>query len=205
MPSVSLAALISGGGRTVLNLLDRIEAGSLDAKIALVLADRECKGMERLAARGVDAKLVPWVKGTKPPEYGERVWPVIEESGAALVCLCGFLRLLPIPPAWEGRVMNIHPALLPDFGGKGMWGDRVHAAVLESGVKESGCTVHFADNVYDHGPILVQKRVPVLEGDTVDTLAARVFLAEQEAYPEAIRLFGEGRIESGPDGEVTIP
>jgi len=111
--------------------------------------------------------------------------------------------MLRIPPAWEGRVMNIHPGLLPDFGGQGMYGDRVHRAVLEAGVPESGCTVHFADNVYDHGPILVQRRVPVLEGDTPDRLAARVFEAECEAYPEAIALFAEGRIRS-QDGEVSI-
>lgn len=203
MSSLVIAANVSGGGRTVLNFQDRIEAGALDARVALVLADRECKAIERLRARGLDVELLPWTKGMTPDEWAAKAWPRIEAAGAELVCNCGFLRLLRIPPRWENRVMNIHPALLPKFGGKGMYGDRVHAAVLAAGEKESGCTVHFADAAYDRGPILVQKRVPVLPDDTVDTLAARVFEAECEAYPEAVRLFGEGRIRV-EQGKVSI-
>jgi phosphoribosylglycinamide formyltransferase-1 len=203
MPETKLATFFSGGGRTILNLLDRIEAGTLPARLVLAIADRECSGIDRLRARGLDVVVEPWVKGTTPADYALRVWPRVQSAGADLVCLCGFLRMLLIPDDWEGKVMNIHPGLLPDFGGQGMWGDHVHRAVLESGVEESGCTVHFADNVYDHGPILVQRRVPVLEGDTADSLAARVFEAECEAYPEAITLFAEGRIRFG-NGEVSI-
>jgi phosphoribosylglycinamide formyltransferase-1 len=109
--------------------------------------------------------------------------------------MAGFLQLLDIPPDFEHRVMNIHPALIPAFCGKGYHGAHVHRAVLEAGVKVSGCTVHFADNQYDHGPIILQQVVPVKDDDTPESLAARVFEAECTAYPEAIRLFAEGRLE----------
>ena len=203
MPDAKIATFFSGGGRTILNLLERIEAGRLPARFVLAVADRECSGIDRIRARGLDVVVEPWGKGTTPADYALRVWPKVQGAGADLVCLCGFLRMLLVPDDWAGKVMNIHPGLLPDFGGKGMWGDHVHRAVLDSGVKESGCTVHFADNVYDHGPIIVQRRVPVLDGDTADSLAARVFEAECEAYPEAITLFAEGRIRFG-NGEVSI-
>src|SRR5262249_1110183 len=127
-------------------------------------------------------------------EFGRRIFDLVRQSGADLVCMAGFLQLLPIPDDFRGRVMNIHPALLPAFGGKGMCGRRVHEAVLSAGEKGSGCTVHFAGREYDHGPIIVQRTVPVLEGDTPETLAARVFEQECEAYPEAIRMVAEGRI-----------
>ncbi|MHC4550901.1 MAG: phosphoribosylglycinamide formyltransferase [Planctomycetota bacterium] len=191
---LEFAVTLSGGGRTVLNFLDRIEAGDLDARIVLAVADRACNGIERLAQRGLSVEVIPWPKGTAPEEYAAWVWPRIEAAGADLVCFCGFLRLLLIPSGWENRVMNIHPALLPKFGGKGMWGDHVHRAVLEAGDRESGCSVHFADNRYDKGPIILQKRVPVLPDDTAESLAARVFRVECEAYPEAVRLYGEGRL-----------
>jgi folate-dependent phosphoribosylglycinamide formyltransferase PurN len=119
----------------------------------------------------------------------------VRQFDPQLVCLAGWLHLLPIPPDFHQRVLNIHPALLPAFGGKGMYGHHVHEAVLSYGAKVSGCTVHFADNTYDTGPILVQRCVPVLDGDTPDALAARVFAAECEAYPEAIRLMAEGRVK----------
>jgi phosphoribosylglycinamide formyltransferase-1 len=200
---LDVAVTFSGGGRTVLNLLSKIDAGELDARIVLAVTDRECKGIERIEARNVPVEKIPWAKGTTVPEYASLVWPRIDAARAQLVCFCGFLRLLRIPDAWEDRVMNIHPALLPKFGGKGMWGDHVHRAVLEAKEAESGCTVHFANNEYDKGPIIVQKRVPVLPDDTASSLAARVFVAECEAYPEAVRLYGEGRLEI-ESGKVKI-
>ncbi len=106
----------------------------------------------------------------------------------------GFLKRLTIPDDFANRVANIHPALVPAFCGDGFYGHRVHEAVLEYGAKLSGCTVHFADNQYDHGPVIVQRAVPVLDDDTPDTLAARVFEAECEAYPEALRLIAAGRV-----------
>jgi phosphoribosylglycinamide formyltransferase-1 len=201
MRRLRLVPLVSGGGRTVLNLLDRIADGKLPAEIPLVLADRECAAVGRLRARGVAVELIPWPGDADA--WADRAWPRIEAAKADLVLGCGFLRLLKIPPRWLGRVMNIHPGLLPRFGGKGLYGDRVHKAVLDAGESESGCTVHFTDNEYDTGPRILERRVPVLPADTVESLAARVFLAECEAYPEAIRLFAEGRLRID-NGKVVI-
>ena len=123
--------------------------------------------------------------------FSETIFDLCRKADVDLVTLAGFLCHLEIPDDFAGRVMNIHPALIPAFCGKGMYGEKVHAAVLERGCKVSGCTVHFADNEYDHGPIILQRAVPVLDDDTPDTLAARVFEQECEAYPEAIRLLGK--------------
>lgn len=201
MRSLRLAPLVSGGGRTVLNLLDRTQSGALAAEIPLVLADRECAAVPRLRARGVPVEVIPWPGN--PDAWAELAWPRIEAAKADLVLGCGFLRLLRIPPGWLGRVMNIHPGLLPRYGGKGLYGGRVHKAVLENREKESGCTVHFTDNEYDTGPRILERRVPVRPDDTVESLAARVFEAECEAYPEAIRLFAEGRLRI-ENGKVVI-
>ena len=203
MAETRIACLVSGGGRTALNLLDRIEDGALDARLVLVIADRDCKAIERCAARGLAVELIPWSRGTTPEDWAARAWPHIEEAGATLVCNAGFLRFLVVPDAWAGRVMNIHPALLPKHGGKGMYGDRVHRAVLDAHETESGCTVHFVTNEYDAGPVILQRRVPVRAADTVETLAARVFEAECEAYPEAVRLYDAGRLRV-IDGKVEI-
>jgi phosphoribosylglycinamide formyltransferase-1 len=203
MDSVRLVCNVSGGGRTVINFLDAIEAGRLDAEVALVVADRECKAIERCAARGVPVELLPWSKGTSPQEWADRVWPRVRDADADLVCNAGFLRFLVIPREWDNRVLNIHPSLLPKYGGKGMYGDHVHTAVLNAGDVESGCTVHFVTNEYDTGPIVLQKHVPVLSGDTAESLAARVFEAECDAYPEAVRLYGANRL-TVIDGRVEI-
>ena len=130
----------------------------------------------------------------RSPQFAEEVWSAVRAFAPDLVCFAGWLHLLPIPADFRHKVLNIHPALLPAFGGKGMYGHHVHEAVLAYGAKVSGCTVHFADDTYDTGPILVQKCVPVKERDDPDTLAARVFAAECEAYPEAIRLIASGRV-----------
>jgi phosphoribosylglycinamide formyltransferase-1 len=109
--------------------------------------------------------------------------------------MAGFLKLAPVPDDFVGRVVNIHPALLPAFGGPGMYGDRVHQAVLDAGVKVTGCTVHFVDNEYDAGPIIWQQPVPVFDDDTADTLAKRVFEVEKEAYPHVLKLLAAGRVK----------
>lgn len=180
---IRLVCLISGGGRTVLNLQDVIDRGGLDARIELVIASRPCPGIDRCEARGLRVRLMP----------GDLDAVTLADAlgDADLACLAGYLRLVPVPSGWEGRILNIHPALLPAFGGPGMYGDRVHRAVLEAArrgeVAESGCTVHLCDARYDTGPTVVQRRCPVLAGDTVGSLAARVFAEECAAYPEAIR------------------
>ena len=175
-----IAVLLSGSGRTLQNLLDRSADGSLPARIVCTISDRaDAYGLDRARRAEVPTMI------SKDPD---RIWSEIERHEADLVCLAGYLRLLPIPEAWsDGRVLNIHPSLLPRHGGRGMYGDRVHRAVIEAGDRESGCTVHVCDDRYDTGPVVLQHTVPVHAGDTAESLAARVFEAECEAYPEAIR------------------
>ncbi|HEX7899126.1 MAG TPA: phosphoribosylglycinamide formyltransferase [Planctomycetota bacterium] len=186
--SIRLGVLISGSGRSLQNLIDRIADGSLSARIETVISSHAgVKGLDRARAAGLPATLVHWRDYKDVDSFSRAVTEALDRHPVDLVVMAGFLRRWVFPAAYEGRVLNIHPALLPKYGGKGYYGHHVHEAVLKAGEKESGCTVHFADHHYDRGPILVQKRVPVLPGDTPDTLADRVFQAECEAYPEAIR------------------
>jgi len=189
-----LGVLLSGGGRTMLNIQDEIAAGRLDAEIRIVIASRPCKGLDRANQAGLRAELVAYKQMASAEEYSRRITELLDQAGVDLVVLAGFLSLWQIPPQYEMKVLNIHPALLPSFGGQGMWGHHVHEAVLARGCKVSGCTVHFVTNEYDKGPIVVQKCVSVLEGDTPDSLADRVFEQECLAYPKAIRLFAAGRL-----------
>jgi len=202
-----LGVLLSGGGRTLLNIDERIAAGKplgppggLAAEVAVVIASRDCQGLERARAAGHTAHLVPYKQMPDIETYSVRIAAILDAARVELVIQAGFLSLWRIPRRYAGRVMNIHPALLPGFGGKGMYGHHVHEAVLAAGCKVSGCTVHFVTNEYDRGAIIVQKTVPVCEGDDADSLAARVFEQECIAYPEAIRLFAEGRLRI--DGDV---
>ncbi len=195
---LNLAVLVSGSGTTLQNLLDRIGAGELDAKVNIVIGSRAgLGGIEKAAAAKVMTYIVERAGAADVASFSKQVFGLCDDAGVDLVCLCGWLSLLQIPEKWAGKVMNIHPALLPSFGGKGLYGLKVHQAALDHGVKVSGCTVHFVDDGYDNGPIIVQRTCPVEEGDTAQTLAARVFEQEKLAYPEAIRLFAQGllRIE----------
>jgi phosphoribosylglycinamide formyltransferase-1 len=189
---IRLAVLISGGGRTLLNLQQRIQDGSLRAAIATVVSSRgDVAGVERSREAGLPT-LVIERRGLTSDAFQRELTQAV--AGVDLVCMAGFLLLWRIPDEFYGRVINIHPALLPEFGGAGMYGTRVHEAVLAARKTVSGCTVHFCDNEYDHGPIILQRTVPVLPDDTPGALAARVFEQECIAYPEAIRLFADGRI-----------
>lgn len=201
--TLKLISLISGGGRTVLNLQEHIARGTLDARILRVVSSRpDAAGVARVAQAGLNVVVVDR-KSLGDEAFQSGITEAV--AGADLVCMAGFLSLWKIPPTLIGRVINIHPALLPAFGGKGMYGMRVHRAVLESGAKESGCTVHFCDNEYDHGPVILQRRVPVRNDETPDTLAQRVFEAECELYPEVIQLFAEGRIKLNGDRVEILP
>jgi formyltetrahydrofolate-dependent phosphoribosylglycinamide formyltransferase len=192
---IRLAVLLSGSGTTLQNLLDRIRAGTLAAEVVCVVGSNpEAYGLTRAREAGIPTAVVERKGCASRPGFSERVFALCRDARAELVCLAGFLQLLTIPDDFMGRVLNIHPALIPAFCGKGMYGLHVHQSALEAGVKVSGCTVHFADNEYDHGPIVLQRVVPVLDDDTAETLAARVFAAECEAYPEAIQLFAAGRL-----------
>jgi phosphoribosylglycinamide formyltransferase-1 len=190
-----IAVLISGGGTTLRNLLERIQAGVLPVAVRLVVSSSaKARGLEFAAAAGIPTRVLPRAAFASDADYGEAIFGACRESGVSLVVMGGFLKFVPIPADFVHRVINIHPSLIPAFCGAGMYGHHVHEAVLAYGAKVSGCTVHFVDNQYDHGPIISQHAVPVLAGDTPATLAARVFVAECEAYPAAIRAIAEGRV-----------
>ncbi len=194
---VNLAVFLSGGGTTLQNIIDRIDAGELSANVTVVLSSRsDAYGLTRAGNSGIPTVVVPSSQSRGDWRgMSDAINEAISSFEVDLVILAGFMCLYRIPTALEGRVMNIHPALIPAFCGKNYYGHHVHEAVLAAGVKVSGCTVHFADNEYDCGPIILQKTVPVLGDDTPDTLAARVFEKECEAYPEAIQLFAEERLK----------
>ena len=192
---IRLAVLLSGGGTTMQNLADVIGRGELDASINVVISSNaDAFGLQRAANLQLPSFVVAKNDFASSEQRSARVFELIRDAGAQLVCLAGYLSLLHVPDDFAHRVVNIHPALLPSFGGKGMYGQRVHEAVLAAGCKVSGCTVHFCDQTYDTGSIIVQRTCPVHDDDTPDTLAKRVFEQECIAYPEAIRLIAAGRV-----------
>jgi phosphoribosylglycinamide formyltransferase-1 len=192
---IRLAVLLSAGGTTLQNLIDKIAARELEARIVLVVSNNaDAFGLERARRAGIPTAVVERESCPSREEFGRRIFDLCRDAQADLVCLAGFLQLIHVPDDFLGRVMNIHPALIPAFCGKGYYGHHVHEAVLAYGAKITGCTVHFADNEYDHGPIILQRAVPVRDDDTPDSLADRVFAEECAAYPEAIRLFAEERL-----------
>ncbi|MEX0866596.1 MAG: phosphoribosylglycinamide formyltransferase [Pirellulales bacterium] len=194
-PPLPVAMLISGGGTTLKNLLDRRAAGELNVDFRLLISSNaKSQGLQIAAAAGVPTLVIERGGSDSADAYSEAMFGPIRAAGAELVVMGGFLKLLPIPPDYENRVINIHPSLIPSFCGAGYYKERVHQAVLDHGAKITGCTVHFVDNQYDHGPIILQKAVAVEEGDTVESLQKRVFAAECEALPEAIHLFHAGRL-----------
>jgi phosphoribosylglycinamide formyltransferase-1 len=177
-----LCCMISGGGRTVLNLQDAIDRGELPARIALVIASGPCTGIERCEQRGLHVVTMPGVISA------DALGTTLREHAIDLVVLAGYLKIVRIPAGFSRRIINIHPALLPKFGGKGMHGMHVHEAVIAASESESGCTVHYCDEQYDTGQIILQGRCPVLADDTPDALAARVFGVECDTYPKAISM-----------------
>jgi phosphoribosylglycinamide formyltransferase-1 len=191
---IRLAVCVSGGGTTLQNLIDLIRARRLHAEIVQVVASQPRIGaIARAEAAGIPLALANR-KARSLADFSNSVFEPIRHAGADLVILGGFLALVRIPADYKGCVLNIHPALIPSFCGKGYYGAKVHQAAIETGVKVSGCTVHFADDTYDTGPIILQKVVPVLDNDTPETLAARIFKEECKALPEAIELYAAGRL-----------
>jgi formyltetrahydrofolate-dependent phosphoribosylglycinamide formyltransferase len=191
-----IAVLVSGGGRSLENLSELIQAGQLNVEIGLVISDRHgVKALERANRLGIDSAVIARCDYDSHRDYSSAIFGAIETSAIdagkepiSLVVLAGFLRLLLLAPGWVGKVINIHPALLPAFGGKGYYGDHVHAAVLKRGVQVTGCTVHYVDDEYDNGKVLLQRWIAVPANADVDTLAALVFDEEKIALPESIRL-----------------
>ena len=192
---VRLGVLISGGGTTLMNILEYIKRGELAAEVSVVISSRSAAaGVEKAKAAGLNVEIIRKKDYPDIDEFSKRIEQELVGANVDLVVQGGWLCLWKIPPRYENRVMNIHPALLPSFGGQGMWGHHVHEAVLAAGCKVSGCTVHFCTNEYDQGPIIVQRCCQVNNDDTPDTLAARVFEQECIAYPQAIRLFQQGKL-----------
>ncbi len=188
------AVFLSGSGRTLQNLLD---CPDLPIEVVLVASSHpDAYGLVRARERGLPTLVAERCRFASLSAYSDELFGACRRAGIELVLMAGFLKLLrPIPTDFQGRVLNIHPALIPAFCGKGFYGDRVHEAVLEGGVKITGCTVHFVDEHYDHGPIVLQRAVEVRDDDDVHSLADRVFQAELEAYPAAIRLFAVDRLK----------
>ena len=193
--ALRIAVFLSGTGRTLRNLIEHRQRGELNVDIRLVISSRsDAGGLEIARSAGIPMLTRPRRASPSPEMFSEATFAPCREAGVQLVAMAGYLSHIPIPPDFENRVVNVHPALIPAFCGQGFYGERVHRAVLEYGAKISGCTIHFADNQYDHGPIILQHCVPVLDDDTPSTLAARVFEQECRSYPEAIQLIADNRL-----------
>ena len=196
-----LAVLLSGSGTTMVNLQKHIQKGDIPATIEVVVSSRrDVLGLTRAEELGIPTRILtrkPFRKKGRfdPNAYAESLKTILEEFSPDLVVMAGFMTRLAEPVLNHFDVLNVHPALLPMFGGDGFYGHHVHEAVLDAGVKISGATVHFADAQYDHGPIILQEAVPVLESDTPDTLAERVQAAERRIYPKAVALFAQGLLK----------
>lgn len=185
-----LAFFISGTGGNALNLLRACREGRVDGLPVLGVASTgKAAGLERLRAEGLAAEVVLRAAYDSDEGFSEACYAKAEAAGAEIICLCGWLKKLAVPPRWTGRILNIHPGLLPKYGGAGMYGMHVHRAVLAAGERESGATVHLVDGEYDHGRILDQLRVPVHPGDTAEELQRRVYAAEMELYPRALAAY----------------
>ena len=198
MSNKKIAVFTSGNGSNLQALIDAVQAGYITADIRVVVSNRkESLALERAKKHKIEALYVTPVDCRDSKEYFVKLTRFMEERQIDLVCLAGFLLMIQpeLVRKYKGRILNIHPALLPGFGGKGMYGHHVHEAVIKSGAKYSGCTVHFVDEEYDHGQIVLQRVVPVHDDDTPDTLAERVLKEEHKAYPDAVKLFVEGKLE----------
>lgn len=196
---LSLAVFVGprGRGSNLMALHAAAQEGRLSARIVAVISGRkDAPALIRAGESGIPTFVVDPKRYEEDEQYGAALRAILRDTGTEAIALAGYLRRLPsaIVEQYRNRIVNVHPALLPAFGGKGMYGHHVHHAVLEYGVKVSGCTVHFVDEAYDTGPIILQKVVPVEEGDTPETLAARVLTQEHAAYIEAIQLLAEGRL-----------
>ena len=203
--SLRIGCLISGGGRTVLNLHEAIERGEVPASIEVVLAHRaDLPGVERCRAAGLEVMVLPLTAGGDRDELSDRIDDALESRRVELICLAGYLKYFRVSPKWCDRVINIHPSLLPRHGGRGMYGNHVHAAVIAAGESESGCTVHAVDEIYDHGAVVLQRRCPVHPQDTADALADRVFREECLALPHAIAAIAREDVKI-VDGKVVGP
>jgi phosphoribosylglycinamide formyltransferase 1 len=199
--SIKIAVLISGSGTTLQNIIDCCASGAIDGEVVCVLASRaDAYGLTRAENAGIPNTAVLRKEHDNANDFSQAIWNFVDPHKPDLIVLAGFMSLLNVPDYYDGRIMNVHPALIPAFCGKGMYGHHVHEAVIAYGAKLSGVTVHYVDGEYDNGPIIMQSTVPVNEDDTADTLAERVQAEERAIYPKAIQLFAEGRLKL--DGRI---
>lgn len=193
MKKTKIGVLISGSGSNLQAIIDATKNQTLDcAEVAIVISNKkDAYGLKRAEQAQIPALFMDPTSFTSRTEYYKKIIEVLESKKVDIICLAGFLlKLEPnIIKCYQGRILNIHPALLPKYGGKGMYGHYVHEAVLRSEDKESGCSVHVVDEEFDHGPVLMQRKVPVLPNDTPETLAARILKEEHVLYPQAIAAF----------------
>jgi len=190
-----IAVLLSGSGSSLENLLGCIDEATVPGEVCVVVASKaNAFGLERARRRGIPAVAVPRKEYPEVERFNDAIHAALAPHEPELVLLLGFLSPFETRGRYEGRALNVHPALVPAFCGKGFYGHRVHEAVLAAGVKLTGATVHFVDSEYDHGPIVLQEAVEVRDDDTPETLAARVQAAERRLVPEAVRLFAAGRL-----------
>lgn len=197
MSKTRIAVLCSGGGTNLQALIDAVHAGRIDGEIVLVLANAsKAYALERARQNGIEAVFVSKKNAGSVDAYNDQLLSHLQRVNADLVVLAGYLPIVgeQIVRAYEHRIINIHPALIPSFCGVGMYGHHVHEAVIRAGVKISGATTHFVDEQVDHGGIIMQRSVPVLEGDDADTLAARVLTVEHQILPESVALYCAGKL-----------
>jgi phosphoribosylglycinamide formyltransferase-1 len=196
MKPLSIVVLISGGGTTLNNLLTYHDNGQLPVRfVGVVSSNHQAKGLKYAQQRQIDHQVLRRRDFSSPEAHRDSVFDYCRKQQADIVIMGGYLEHLLIPQDYQHRVINIHPSLIPDFCGLGFYGHRVHQAVLDFGAKVSGCTVHFVDNQYDHGPIIAQRACPVLDNDSAETLAARVFQLECQLLPKCITAIAEDRIK----------
>ena len=191
---VRVAVFVSGGGTNLQSLIDACSQDDYPAEIVLVVSSsKKAYGLERAKKRSIPTAVMRKKDFASHDEYADALLNCLTEHDVELICLAGYLKLVPsnVVRRFKSRILNIHPALLPKFGGKGMYGIRVHEAVIAAGEKESGPTIHFVDEIYDHGSIFMQRKVPVRPDDTPDDLQKRVLLEEHKIYPDALREVAE--------------
>lgn len=197
MSKIRIAVLVSGGGTNLQAVIDQIERGNIPAVIEMVISNRkDAYALERARRHGIEAIYIGSKNFPNLKERNYRLEKILEERKIDLIILAGYMQILEghIIEKYRNRIINIHPSLIPSFCGQGFYGEHVHQAVLEYGVKLTGATVHFVDEGADTGPVILQKAVEVQEEDTVESLAKRVLTLEHELLPMAVKLFAEGRL-----------
>ncbi|HHV38865.1 MAG TPA: phosphoribosylglycinamide formyltransferase [Tepidimicrobium sp.] len=197
MSSVNIGVLISGGGTNLQSIINNVGAGNIDGKIRVVISNRkDAYGLIRARNAGIETLYIDEDGYDTAKEFNKRILQELSKRDVELVVLAGYMKVLPkeFVEEYAGRIINVHPSLIPSFCGRGCYGDRVHKMALDYGVKITGVTVHFVDEGTDTGPIILQRAVEVMDDDTVDTLKDRVLKVEHELLPEAIRLYCQGRL-----------